>query len=162
MSGQEPAQDPAGNPTPDPAAAGPLADDARAVLEAARETARAYVGSFDALRQLFAAEVGLARDALIQALVFLLVATVMLGTAYLLITALTVSLLLSAGAPLPLAIAIPLVVSCAVAAYGVVRARALLRLADFEGTRRQLKKGLRGTAAADAAPGPTPDSEPAP
>jgi hypothetical protein len=155
MSGQEPAQEPAGNPTtPDPAAAGPLADDARAVLDAARETARAYFGSFDALRQLFAAEVGLARDALIQALVFLLVATVMLGTAYLLITALTVSLLLSAGAPLPLAIAIPLVVSCAVAWFGVARARALLRLADFEGTRRQLKKGLRGGAEADAAPAP--------
>jgi hypothetical protein len=152
MSGQEPAPGPAGNPTPDPAAAGPLGDDARAVLDAARETARAYLGSFDALRQLFAAEVGLARDALIQALVFLLVATVMLGTCYLLITALTVSLLLSAGAPLPLAIAIPLVVSGAVAWYGVVRARALLRFADFEGTRRQLKKGLRAGTGPEPAP----------
>lgn len=152
MSGQEPAPDPAGTPTPDPTAAGPLADDARAVLDAARETARAYLGGFDALRQLFAAEVGLARDALIQALVFLLVATVMLGTCYLLITALTVSLLLSAGAPLPLAIAIPLVISGAIAWYGVVCARARLRLADFEGTRRQLKKGLRADAGAEPAP----------
>lgn len=152
MSGQEPAPDPAGTPTPDPAAAGPLGDDARAVLDAARETARAYLGGFDALRQLFAAEVGLARDALVQALVFLLVATVMLGTCYLLITALTVSLLLSAGAPLPLAIAIPLLVSGGVAWFGVQRARAMLRLADFEATRRQLKKGLRGTAAAETAP----------
>jgi hypothetical protein len=162
MSGQEPAQDPAGTPTPDPAAAGPLGDDARAVLQAARETARAYVGSFDALRQLFAAEVGLARDALIQALVFLLVATVMLGTCYLLVTALTVSLLLSAGAPLPLAIAIPLVISGGVAWYGVRRARAALRLADFEATRRQLKKGLRGKDGADATPAPTPASTPEP
>lgn len=158
MSGQEPAQEPAGNPTPDPAAAGPLADDARAVLDAARETARAYLGSFDALRQLFAAEVGLARDAMVQALVYLLVATVMLGTCYLLITALAVSLLLSAGAPLPLAIAIPLLVSAGVAWFGVVRAKAALRLADFEGTRRQLKKGLRGkdapasTSAPESAP----------
>lgn len=156
MSGQEPAQEPAGNPTPDPAAAGPLADDARAVLEAARETARAYLGSFDALRQLFAAEVGMARDAMVQALVYLLVATVMLGTCYLLITALAVSLLLSAGAPLPLAIAIPLVVSGGVAWFGVARAKAALRLADFEGTRRQLKKGLRGKDEPAAAPESAP------
>lgn len=152
MSGQDPGQDPDGTPNPDPAAAGPLADDARAVLDAARDTARAYVGTFDALRQLFAAEVGLARDALVQALVYLLVATVMLGTMYLLVTALAVSLLSSAGAPLPVAIAIPLLVSGAIAWFGVVRARAALRLADFEATRRQLKRGLRGAADPESAP----------
>ena len=142
MSGQEPAQD-APNPQP-PGEAGRLGDDAQAVLSAARDTARAYVGSFDALRQLFAAEVGLARDALIHALVYLLVATVMLGTMYLLVTALVVTGLRSAGAPWPLAIALPLLVSGAIAWFAVLRARAALRLADFEATRRQLRQGLRG------------------
>jgi hypothetical protein len=137
-------------------AAGPLGDDARAVLEAARASAGAYVGGFHALRQLFAAEVGLARDALVAALVWLLVATVLLGTAYLLLTALLVSGLRAAGAPWPLAIAIPLVISVGVAVFGVLRAKAMLRHADFEGTRRQLKLGFGGAAAeapADAASG---------
>lgn len=142
MNGQEPAQD-APNPQP-PGEAGRLGDDAQAVLSAARDTARAYVGSFDALRQLFAAEVGLARDALIHALVYLLVATVMLGTMYLLVTALVVTGLRSAGAPWPLAIALPLLVSGAIAWFAVLRARAALRLADFEATRRQLRQGLPG------------------
>jgi uncharacterized membrane protein YqjE len=142
MSGQEPAQD-APNPQP-PGEAGRLGDDAQAVLSAARATARAYVGSFDALRQLFAAEVGLARDALIHALVYLLVATVMLGTMYVLLTALVVTALRSAGAPWPLAIAIPLLVSAGIGGFGILRAKALLRLADFEATRRQLKQGLAG------------------
>ncbi len=142
MSGQDPAQD---APTPQPPGdAGRLGDDAQAVLSAARDTARAWVGTFDALRQLFAAEVGLARDALIHALIYLLVATVMLGTMYLLLTALVVTGLRSAGAPWPLAIAIPLLVSAGIAWFGVVRAKATLKLADFEATRRQLKQGLRG------------------
>lgn len=142
MNGQAPAPD-APNPQP-PGEAGRLGDDAQAVLSAARDTARAYVGSFDALRQLFAAEVGLARDALIHALVYLLVATVMLGTMYLLVTALVVTGLRSAGAPWPLAIALPLLVSGAIAWFAVLRARAALRLADFEATRRQLRQGLPG------------------
>jgi uncharacterized membrane protein YqjE len=152
MSGQEPAQD-APNPQP-PGDAGRLGDDAQAVLSAARDTARAYVGTFETLRQLFAAEVGLARDALIHALIYLLVATVMLGTMYLLLTALVVTGLRSAGAPWPLAIAIPLLVSAGIAWFGVVRAKAMLKLADFEGTRRQLKQGLRGMGGADAEPPP--------
>ncbi|HEX4853405.1 hypothetical protein [Arenimonas sp.] len=127
--------------------AGPLADDARAVLDAARATAQAHIGGLDALRRLFAAEFGLARDALVAALVWLLVATVLLGTAYLLLTALLVSGLRAAGAPWPLAIAIPLVVSVGVAVFGVLRARAMLRLADFEGTRRQLRLGFGGGSA---------------
>ena len=147
-------------PAPARDTAGPLADDARAVLEAARATARAHLGGLDALRRLFAAEFGLARDAMVAALVWLLVATVLLGTAYLLLTALLVSGLRSAGAPWPLAIAIPLVVSVGVAVFGVLRAKAMLRYADFEGTRRQLKLGFRGepadTPADPADPGVAP------
>lgn len=127
---------------PAPGAAGPLGDDARAVLDAARATARAHVDGLQALRKLFAAEVGLARDALVVALVWLLVATVLLGTAYLLLTALVVSGLRALGASWPLAIALPMLLSTAVAVFGVLRAKAMLHHADFEGTRRQLKLGF--------------------
>lgn len=124
--------------------AGPLPDDARAVLAAARDAAAAHVGALQALRRLFAAEVGLAKAALVQALVFLLLAMVMLGTAYGLLTALLVAGLRSAGAPWPLAIAIPLLLSLVLCGLAAWRARAVLRHADFEGTRRQIAKGLGG------------------
>ncbi|HEU0152304.1 MAG TPA: hypothetical protein VFQ84_03040 [Arenimonas sp.] len=150
------------DPSRAPDAAGPLGEDARAVLDAARASADAYVGGFDALRRLFAAEVGLARDALVAALVWLLVATVLLGTAYLLLTALLVSGLRAAGAPWPLAIAIPLVISVGVAAFGVLRAKAMLRHADFEGTRRQLKLGFGQAPAGAEAPADAAAREAAP
>lgn len=137
------------------AGAGPLPDDARAVLAAARDAAAAHVNALQALRRLFAAEVGLAKVALVQALVFLLLATVMVATAYGLLTALLVAGLRSFGAPWPLAIALPLMLSIALAALAAWRAKALLRHADFEGTRRQIKLGLRGLAeepGEDAAP----------
>lgn len=135
-----------------PPEAGTLGEDAQAVLDAARATAGAYVGTLHTLRRLFAAEVGLARDALVQALVYLLVATVMLGTAYLLLTALLVSGLRSLGAPWPLAIFIPLAVSVGVAAFGLVRARAALKFTDFEATRRQLRQGFGIGLDPDGAP----------
>ena len=129
-------------PRPDPGPAGPQSDDARAVLDAAKAAASSYFGGFTTLRRLFAAEVGLARDALVRALIYLLVATVMLGTAYLLLTALLVAALRSAGAPWPLALGVPLLVSVAIAVVGVLRARHVLHYADFEATRRQLKRGF--------------------
>lgn len=129
--------------------AGKPGEDAQAVLDAARATASAYVGGFTALRRLFAAEVSLARDALVHALIHLLVATVLLGTAYLLLTALVVSGLRAAGASWPLALALPLVFSGAVAWFSLLRARAALRLADFEATRRQLKRDLHVDASKD-------------
>jgi hypothetical protein len=130
---------------------GKLGEDAQAVLDAARATASAYAGTFQAVRRLFLAEVGLARDAIVQAVVYLMVATVMLGTAYLLLTALLVSGLRALGAPWLLALLIPFALSVAVAWLGLARARAALRQADFEGTRRQFKQGLQASAE-DATP----------
>ena len=140
----------AGEPAPAPGPAGPLTADAQAVLDAAKAAAGAYLGRFDTLRRLFAAEVSLARDALVRALVYLLVATVMLGTAYLLLTALLVASLRAAGAPWPLALGLPLLVSVAVAVFGILRARRMLEFADFEATRRQLALTLRAGPDEDA------------
>lgn len=149
-AGPDPATPDSEPPRPDPGPAGPIGADAKAVLEAAKAAATSYFGGFTTLRRLFAAEVSLARDALVRALIFLLVATVMLGTAYLMLTALVVAGLRAAGAPWPLALGVPLLVSVAVAAFGILRARRLLQFADFEATRRQLKKGFRVNPHEDA------------
>lgn len=138
--------------TDPPQAPGTLGDDVQAALAGARATAGAYVDALHALRRLFAAEVALARDALVQAVVWLMVATVMLGTAYLLLTALLVSALRALGAPWPLALLLPLLASVGVAWLGVSKARAALRLTDFEATRRQLSLGLGAGTGTGQAP----------
>ena len=129
-------------PRPAPGPAGTVSADAQAVIDAAKAAATSYFGGFTTLRRLFAAEVSLARDALVRALLYLLVTTVMLGTAYLLLTALLVASLRAAGAPWPLALGVPLLVSVGVGVFGILSARKLLHHADFEATRRQLKKGF--------------------
>lgn len=145
-----PVPPPSEPPRPAPGPAGTLSADAQAVVDAAKAAATSYFGGFTTLRRLFAAEVSLARDALVRALVFLLVATVMLGTAYLLLTALVVAGLRAAGAPWPLALGVPLLVSVGIAVVGLLRAKAVLRHADFEATRRQLKLGFRVNPHEDA------------
>tara|TARA_R110002020_G_scaffold15245_26_gene54436 strand:- start:263 stop:709 length:447 start_codon:yes stop_codon:yes gene_type:complete len=124
--------------------AGKLGDDAHAVLSAARDTASAYLGTLHALRQLFLAEVGLARHALTQAMVLLMLATVMVATTWGLLTALIVAGIRAAGASWPLAISVPLVLSIIIGALAAWRAHGLMRHLDFEATRRQVKLGLRG------------------
>ncbi len=137
-------------PRPEPGPPGTISADAQAVLDAARAAAGSYFGGFTTLRRLFAAEVSLARDALVRALLYLLVTTVMLGTAYLLLTALVVAGLRASGAPWPLALGVPLLVSMGIAVFGLLRARKILRYADFEATRRQLKKGFHVNPHQDA------------
>ena len=137
-------------PRPAPGPAGPIGADAQAVLDAAKAAATSYFGGFTTLRRLFAAEVSLARDALVRALLYLLVATVMLGTAYLLLTALVVAGLRASGAPWPLALGVPLLVSVGIAVFGLLRARKILHYADFEATRRQLKHGFHVSPHKDA------------
>ena len=124
--------------------AGKLGDDAQAVLTAARGTAGAYLGTLQALHRLFLAEFGLARDALVQAMVLLMLATVMVATTWGLLTALLVAAVRAAGASWPLAITVPLLLSIFIGALAAWRARSLMRHLDFEATRRQVKLGLKG------------------
>ncbi|PZO07510.1 MAG: hypothetical protein DCF27_10845 [Lysobacteraceae bacterium] len=135
----DPAPPASGPPSAAPGAAGTVSADTQAVIDAAKAAAGSYVGGFTVLRRLFASEVSLARDALVRALIHLLVTTVMLGTAYLLLTALLVAGLRASGVPWSLALGVPLLVSLAVAVSGILRARKLLRYADFDATRRQIK-----------------------
>lgn len=124
--------------------AGKLGDDAQAVLSAARGTAGAYLGTLQALHRLFLAEFGLARDALVQAMVLLMLATVMVATTWGLLTALLVAAIRGTGASWALSIAVPLLVSIAIGALAAWRAKSLIRHLDFEATRRQVKLGLKG------------------
>ena len=124
--------------------AGKLGDDAHAVLSAARDTASAYLGTLHSLRQLFLAEVGLARHALTQAMVLLMLATVMVATTWGLLTALIVAAIRNTGASWTLAIAVPLLISVVIGAVAAFRARRLIRHLDFESTRRQFRLGLKG------------------
>ncbi|GAB2663378.1 hypothetical protein [Arenimonas aestuarii] len=139
--------------------AGKLGDDAHAVLSAARDTASAYAGTLQALRQLFLAEVGLARHALTQAMVLLMLATVMVATTWGLLTALIVAGIRATGASWLLAISVPLVLSALIGAAAAWRAHGLMRHLDFEATRRQVKLGLKGLP---SDPPPTSDEGPPP
>lgn len=114
-----------------------LRDDARAVLAAARTTARAYGSSGDAFRRLLIADVALARMALLRGVVYLLLCALMVGTAWALLTAIAVMALRAAGASWPVALLVPLLLSLAVAAAAWVKARRALRHADLDATRRQ-------------------------
>ena len=142
-------------PDPDrPGEPGPLADDAKALFEAARDGIAAYATGLRALKRLFFAEFALARDATVLGLVFLLLAMIGFGTAYALLTALVVFLLFWAGVPVVLALLIPLAASAFLGWFTMRRARAEFRYADFEATRRQFERGL--------APAPDDPDKPAP
>ncbi|KFN50140.1 hypothetical protein [Arenimonas composti] len=145
-AGELPPDSPAApDPEPDPAApgaAGPLAGDALALLASAKGVVAAYTGHLKALQRLFVEEVALARDAVVQAMVFLLLGMVLLAIVLGLLTVLAVVGLHWAGLSWPLAVLVPLALCAVLAVLAFLRARALFRYADFEGTRRQLGGGL--------------------
>lgn len=150
-----------------PDAAGPLGDDARAVLGAAQDAAGAYAGAFAALQTLVRAELALAREALLRALLLAVLAGVMIATAWGLLAALSVAGLRSLGLPLPAAIALPMLASAGLALWAMARARAALGLAGFPATRRQVARLWprdRADAGAPAEPSlePSPGTDPAP
>lgn len=141
-----PADSPAApDPEPDPetpGVAGPLGDDAQALLAAASAVLGTQAAHFRALKRLFLEEFALARDSIVYALVFLLLSMVLFATAYALLAVLVVFGLRWVGLPWMLALAIPLLVSAGLGWIGFTRSRALFRYADFESTRRQLARGL--------------------
>lgn len=130
-------------PDPDaPGAPGTLSEDAQALIAAASAVLGTHVAHFKALKRLFLEEFALARDSIVYALVFLLLAMVLFATAYALLTAVVVFSLHWAGMPWLFALVIPAVISALLGWMGFTRARALFRYADFESTRRQLERGL--------------------
>jgi hypothetical protein len=116
----------------------PLTESARSVFEAARTVAGAWGGTFAALRRLLVADLALAREALIQGLVRLFAAAILLGTAWVLLTALLVWALYRAGLGWGVAISLPLLISAALGVIAFLQAAKALRHADLDASRRQL------------------------
>jgi hypothetical protein len=121
---------------PDPTGP-PLTESARAVFEAARTLASALGGNFAALRRLLAADLALARAALIQALVLLFAVAILFGTAWVLLTVLAVYGMHAAGLGWGLAIVGPMLVSVVLGVFAIRRAIRMLQIADLDASRRQ-------------------------
>jgi hypothetical protein len=115
-----------------------LREDAHALLDAGRTVVREYGGAGDAFRRLLLSDIALARVALIRGMVFLMLCTLMAGTAYAGITIMLVLGLNAFGVPLILAILAPVVLSAGAAWYAWHRARQALAFTDMDATRRQL------------------------
>jgi hypothetical protein len=144
----------------------PLTESARSVNAAARNLASAWGGSFAALRRLLAADLALARQALIHGLVLLFAAAILLGTTWALLTAFAVWALYKAGTGWGIALVLPLLVSAMLGYIAFRRAESALRLADLDASRRQLTLWF-GTAdeveeAKNAPPGSLDAGAPAP
>ncbi len=115
-----------------------LKQDVSALLEAGRGVAREYATAGSSFRRLVMSDISLARVALIRGLVFLLLALLMIGTAWVAAMVMIVIALNQADIPLLVALFIPLVISLAVAWYAWRVARRALAFADLDATRRQL------------------------
>ncbi len=115
-----------------------LKQDVSALLEAGRGVAREYATAGSSFRRLVLSDISLARVALIRGLVFLLLAALMLGTAWVAAMVIIIVALNQAGISLLWALFIPLAISLAVAWYGWHVARKALAFADLDATRRQL------------------------
>jgi uncharacterized membrane protein YqjE len=116
----------------------PLTESARSVFDAAHNIAGAWGGTFTALRRLLVADLALAKTALVHGLVLLLVAAILFGTAWVLLTAFAVWALHKAGIGWGFSIGVPFILSVTLGALFFWRAAKALRLADLDASRRQL------------------------
>ncbi len=116
----------------------PLTESARSVYDAARGVASAWGGSFVALRRLVVADFALARAGLVRWLMLLFLATILFGTAWVLLNALAVWLLYSAGFGWGLALTLPLLVSALLGVPAYWYSMKALKWAELDASRRQL------------------------
>ena len=138
-----------------------LREDAHALLDAGRTVVREYGGAGDAFRRLVLSDIALARIGLIRGLVYLMLATLMAGTAYALLTILLVYVLSQAGVPVWLALVVPIVASAGAAWYAWHVARKALAFTDLDATRRQLAAWFPPTQPVST-PSPTGQINPGP
>jgi uncharacterized membrane protein YqjE len=138
-------------PTPEP---GPLGEDARAVLQAAQESAQAWADTLRALRGLFLAELGLARTALLRGFWLGALALGLAVATCLLLVALAVVGLQALGLSWTASVTVCLLASAALTSLAAWRLVVTLRLTRFEATRRQLQRSL-------PVPAPPPEEPPA-
>ena len=138
-----------------------LKEDVSTLLEAGRDTAREYGAAGASFRKLVLSDIALARVALIRGLVFLLLATLMGGTAWVAAMTMLVVGLDALGLPLMLALLVPLIASGIAAWYAWTAARRTLAFADLDATRRQLAAWFTPTQPIST-PSPTGQVNPGP
>ena len=138
-----------------------LKEDVSTLLDAGRTTAREYGAAGASFRKLVLSDIALARVALIRGLVFLLLATLMAGTAWVALMCLLVVGLNALGLHLLWALLVPLVASGACAWYAWTIARRTLAFADLDATRRQLSAWFTPTQPIST-PSPTGQVNPGP
>src|SRR6188472_841796 len=115
-----------------------LKEDVSTLLDAGRTTAREYGAAGASFRKLVLSDIALARVALIRGLVFLLLAALLGGTAWVALMCLIVIGLNTVGLHLLWALLVPLVASGGAAWYAWTIARRTIAFADLDATRRQL------------------------
>ena len=115
-----------------------LKEDVSTLLESGRSAAREYGAAGAALRRLFFTDFALARVALVRGLVFLLLAMVLGGTAWVAAMVMLVVALWQLHLPWLVALVIPLAASAVAAWYAWKTARKAFAFADLDATRRQL------------------------
>jgi hypothetical protein len=142
-----------------------LKRDVGSLLEAGRTVAREYGTVGGSFRKLLLSDISLARIAIVRGMVFLLLTTVMGGTAWAVGMAMLVVGLHQSGLSWLLALLVPLVLSSLIARYAWIAARKALAFADLDATRRQLAAWFTPTQpistespVGEANPGP-PDPE---
>jgi hypothetical protein len=115
-----------------------LKEDVSTLLESGRTTAREYGAAGASFRRLVFSDIALARVALVRGLVFLLLATLMAGTAWVALMVALVVGLWQLHLPWLVALMLPLVASLVAGWYAWKTARKAFAFADLDATRRQL------------------------
>jgi len=115
-----------------------LKQDVGSLLDAGRTVAREYGSAGTAFRRLVLSDISLARVALIRGLVFLLVTTLAVGTAWVVVMTMLVIGLNQIGLSWLMSLLVPLLISLLLAWFGWIKARRALAFADLDATRRQL------------------------
>src|SRR4249919_2714711 len=138
-----------------------LKEDVSTLLEAGRDTAREYGAAGASFRKLVLSDIALARVALIRGLVFLLLAALMGGTAWVAAMVMIVVGLNALGLHMLLALLVPLAASAGAACYAWGVARRTPAFADLDATRRQLAASFTPTQPIST-PSPTGAVNPGP
>ncbi len=138
-----------------------LKEDVSGILDAGRTVAREYGSALVASRKLVLSDLALARTALIRGLVFLVLAALMGGTAWLAAMCILVVGLHAAGLLWLGALLVPLLLSAGTGYYAWTRAERALAFADLDATRRQFADWFPPTQPISTA-SPTGEANPGP
>jgi uncharacterized membrane protein YqjE len=126
---------------PQPGAEAPgIGEAVEALGQAGRESLHSTLEMARAMRRLVAADIALARAALARAAVWMAVAVVFGSSAWLLLMAALIALLVHFGMSTLAATSVSALISLVIAAFGAWKALQYFEMGKFDATRRQLAK----------------------